>query len=203
MKEDNKFTNIQEEKIYECSQMDGEEKIYEIISSFFAELIQRRRNDPFEGGLQACAVIFPNQCAMKICENDGNEPHANAFINLVKYLNKDDKYISLNGARYFSLSRMERKKLIESGIGIRILDGKDELMLAINSNVGLLSQNQINILNKFLLLCKRLKDKKIYNTIIIGIHIDDCEIDFEDLSNEHYENIINSINNSQSKTSNI
>ena len=67
MNGDNKFTDIQEETIYVCSQEENEEEIDKKITSFF-----RRRDDSFECGLQACIVSFPDKSAMKVCEMDGN-----------------------------------------------------------------------------------------------------------------------------------
>ena len=201
MSNDNKFTNSQEEKIYICSQIEAEEEIDRKISNFFSELISRRRDDPIEGGLQACIVSFPDKSAMKICEMDGSASHANAFINLVKHLNGNYRYISVAGTGNFSISQVERRQLIESGIEIRILDGKNELMLAITSRIKSLSQHQIEILNKILLFCKRLKDNKTYDSVRIGLSISGCEVDFEDLTDGHYNDVLNSIKSLQEENS--
>ncbi len=197
MENDQRYTINQEEMIYVCNQIDNEENIDKNIKEFFTELINRRRNDPVEGGLQACAVVFPDKSAMKICENDGTAPHANAFINLVKHLNGNRNYISVQGTSNFMISRNENKQLIESGIGIRFLDGADELMLAINSNINSLSSHQVDILRKLIVSCKTLKDNNTYKNVKIGCYIADCKIDFEDLNDEHFNNLLDGIESLQ------
>lgn len=199
MEKDKRFTNIQEETIYGFSQIESEEETNKKISNFFSELVERRRDDPLEGGLQAGVVIFPDKCAMKICENDGLASHTNAFINLVKYLNGDHKYISTIGSGYFGLYLKEHSQLLENGIEVRILDGKQELMLAITSNSEIKSQYQFEVLSRLLLFCKTLKDNKTYDSVRIGLYTPVDEVDFNDLSDEHYENMLNIINNSKYK----
>lgn len=200
---DDQFTNSQEETIYVCNQTENEEEIDSKIIDFFSELVNRRRDDPLEGGLQACMVIFPEKSAMKVCEMDGTAVHDNAFINLVKHMNGDFRYFSVACTSNFLISKMERRQLIESGISIRILDGKNELMLAITSKVESLSKHQIEMLNKTLFYCKMLKDNQTYDRVKIGLHIPGFEIDFEDLTDEHYNNILNGINSLQKRTPNI
>ena len=196
MEEDKRFTSVQEEAIYAFKEMESEEEINRKMYAFFSQLVERRRDDPIEGGLQAGIVIFPDKCAMKICENNGSGSHLNAFINLVKYLNNDNRYISLAGTGYFAISAAERKQLTENGVEVRILDGQNELMLAITSEALEKSQYQFEMLNKLLSLCKELKDSKIYDSIKIGLHTPVDEIDFDDLYDEHYENIMRAINSS-------
>ena len=203
MSDDNRFTDFQDETIYTCNQIESDEQIDKEMASFFSILVNRRRNDPIEGGLQACAVIFPEKSAMKVCEMDGTAPHANAFINLVKYMNGDHRYNSLEGTKYPIISKMEKRQLFESGIEIRFLDGKDELMLAITSNLKSLSQHQTEMLNKILLFCKMLKDNQTYARVRVGFCVSEFEIEFENLTSDHYNNILNSINSLQKRSSNI
>lgn len=166
MENDVRFTNKLDEKIYVCLK-DNEEENEKNISAFFTELVNRKRYDALEGGLQACAVFFEDKGAMKICENDGRAPHMNSFINLIKHLNNDNNYLSLKGTGFFILSQQERKQLIESGIEIRILDGANKLMLTINSSIKDVSSFQIDAVNKVICACKTLKDSNIYNTVEI------------------------------------
>lgn len=203
MNDDNKFIDFQEETIYTCNQIESDDEIDKKIANFFSILVNRRRNDPIEGGLQACTVIFPEKSAMKVCEMDGTAPHDNAFINLVKHMNGDYRYISLKGTEFPMICKVERRQLSESGIQIRILDGKNELMLAITSNLKSLSQYQTKMLNRVLLFCKMLKDNQTYARVIVGFHISEFEIEFEDLTSDHYNNILNSINGLQKRSSNI
>ena len=151
---DKSFTNIQEEHIYTHNEIEKVELLDEEINAFFKELDKRKRNDLYENGLQACIVIFPDKCAMKICEGDGMAPHMNVFINLVKYLNNDPNYISVFGTSFFINFAKENRQLNENGIQIRIIDSEQILMLAITSMIDINSQYQISVLNKIIDICK-------------------------------------------------
>lgn len=185
--------------IFSSNQSDNEEETDKKINNFISLLVKRKREDPFEGGLQACMVIFPDKFAMKICENDGSAPHVNSFINLVKYLNNDSKYISLIGTSYFGIYSKERRQLYENGIEVRILDGNETLMLAITSKTDINSSYQIEILGKILFFFKVLKDEKAYECVNVGLHTPSAKIDFNDLSEEHYKNVLNVLNNLDNK----
>lgn len=200
--ENSKFTNIQEEKIYACYDIENNEKIDEKISLFFSELLERKRDIPFEGGLQAGIVLLSDCCAMKVCENDGIAPHLNTFVNLIKYLNNDDKYISLNGIGHFNLYRDELNQLNKDAIQIRILDGMNDLMLAIITRLSELTEYQTEILKKILLSCKTLKDNKKYDQVLVGFSNGTYKNEVEDLDDKHYESVLSTINNLQGNLTN-
>ena len=201
MSNESLFTDKQEEKFYVCSEKASDEENEKSLLSFFTELVDRRRDDPYEGGLQACAVILPDRSAMKICEDDGIAPHSHTFVNLIKHLNNDHKYFTLKGNSNFMLTNPERKQLIEKGVEVRILNGKSEINFIINSNLAVLSEYQVEMVSKLISACKVLKDNKTYDTVQVGFHNPVCEIDFEDLSNEHYSNLLDGIKDLD-KTSN-
>ena len=195
--EDKRFTDTQLEKIYVFNQMDSEEDIDKNLMEFFKELVNRRRNDIHEGGLQACAIIMPEKSAMKVTEQDGTTPHGYTYLNLIKHLNGDHQYYTRAGAQNFVLSQKESREKNESGIEIRIVDSANKIMLAINSKIKTLSQHQIDMLNKILLNCKIIKDSNIYNIFEVGCFVAECKVDIADLTDEQYENIINGINSLQ------
>ncbi len=193
MSTDERYTDKLDETIYAFIETDNEEEINKKLTTFFKELVTRKRDDPFEGGIQAVIIILEDKCAMKVCERDGIGPHTNSAINLVKYLNNDHKYLSIIGTGLFKLSTKERNQIAREAVEARILDGKEELMFAINSKVEEKSEFQIEILNKIINLCKTLKDNNTYKKVEIGVHTPKDDIEFEDLTDKHYENIITSL----------
>ena len=193
MNNDDKFTDVQVEKRYSFFQGENCEKLDSELSTFFSELVNWRRVDPFEGGLQAGAVIFPDKFAMKVCENDGFASHLDSFINLTKYLNNDYRYISSTGIRFHMIYANESRQIHDSGVTIRFLDGEDNLMLIITSKCEILSQFQSEVLNRLLFFCKTLKDKNVYSSVNVGFINRNDVVELDDLSNEQYRRILDSI----------
>ena len=62
--------NYLTEPIYIIDNKSDEEDINYVLSSFFEKLINRRRSDDTEFGLQAGGVIYPDRAGFKICERD-------------------------------------------------------------------------------------------------------------------------------------
>ena len=176
-----KFTAIQEEKFYYVSLDMPNENINNILTSFFMELVERRKDDPFEGGLQASIVIMPDKATFKVCEDDGKAPHMQTMINSIKYMNNDNNYLTREGISYFALYSKELSQLSEECVEIRVLDGKKELMLAIVSNRDIKSLFQVSLLEKIFAICSSFLENKIYKDIVIGLSTPTEKIDFEPL----------------------
>lgn len=177
-----KFTAIQEEKFYYVYLDMPKESINNTLTSFFMELVKRRKDDPFEGGLQASIVIMPNKATFKVCEDDGKAPHMQTMINSIKYMNNDYNFLTREGITYFSLYSKELSQLSEECIEIRVLDGEKELMLAIVSNRDIKSLFQVSLLEKIFAICTSLMENKIYTDIVIGLSTPTEKVDFEPLS---------------------
>ena len=184
------FTPIQQERFY--TGYDGEEDtlINSNISGFFKELIARKRDDPFEDGMQASIIILPDRFGMKCCENDGKAPHSNTETNIVRHLNGERKYLTVEGTKRPALYNDELGQIIGEGIEVRVLDGEKELMLAIVAHKDLKSEFQIKILRKIFLVCKALKEKGIYETVNVGFHTPTSKIEFSDFDHEHNERLL-------------
>lgn len=191
--EEQLYTDTLEETIYSATSSDSEEKIQSELESFFEELIKRKRNDPIEGGLQASIVIFPNKFLAKVNEEDGMGSHSQSCINLVKYLNNDHKYLTKFGMRHFNLYPKERNQLNILGTEIRILDGEEELMLAIVSEKSKENIFELKIIMEIIKLCSILMNKNYYKNVDIGIHTPNIKIDFGEWTQEKRENIFSTL----------
>ena len=176
--EEKVYINKLEEKIYYAKSTDSEEKITEQLKLFFEELVKRKRKDAIEGGLQASLIIFPKVFAAKINEKDGTATHASSSINLVKFINHDPKYLTDTGIRKFSIYKKEEKQKIENATEARILDGENELMIAIWSDKKSESSFELKMIKRIIAICDRLMKDKHYENIDIGIHTSNIKIDF-------------------------
>ena len=65
--------NKLEEKVYFVNKDFSEDNIINEIVYFLKEIILRRRDDSFEGGLQAGGIVFHDKGAFKISEKDDEQ----------------------------------------------------------------------------------------------------------------------------------
>ena len=189
------YTDKLEEAIYYATEKDTEEKATSELQKFFKELIERKRNDSLEGGLQAAMLIFPNIFLAKVNEEDGMGSHAHSNINLVKFMNGDHKYLTKYGIRKFNLYAKERNQIYDKATEIRILDGEEEMMLAIISNKDLESVFELKMIKRIILICNNLMKKNYYKNIDIGIHTPRITIDFGEWTDKKEKMMLEEIEN--------
>lgn len=192
---DDRYVKRLEEKIY--SSKGNKSELCDIeLRLFFNELIERKREDPIEGGLQAGMIILSDEFAAKINENDGSGLHSCTNINLVKYLNNDYRYYSDKAMRFPALYWDQTKVLSEEGVEIRILNGSEELMIEMSA-VNNINNYQKEIIKKIISICKDIMDN--YQKVMIGIHIPNMVIECRDLNDESYEDIMDILKKSNVK----
>ena len=198
MEEDKNYTETLEERIYEGRIENDEKDILRQLNLFLSNIIKRKRDDPIEGGLQATMIILPTSFGAKVTENDGKSVHERGFVNLVKHLNGDRKYLTDEGIRKLYLYKEESLQKIREGIEIRILDGENHLMLAITAQNNNQTEFQFDIIKKLLKYCKQIKDRGFYDIVEVGFHTKNIKIDFEDLDDNHFREIMAEIENVKS-----
>ena len=166
------FTDKLEEKIYYSNSTDSIEEIQKVLNSFINEVIKRRRNDEAEEGLQAVLIIGKEEFGAKITENNGSGSHQNSSINIIKYFNYDNNYISLEGTKYNNLYTEEYNELCFKTIQITIQSSEKKLKFIINSIFNKyieLSEFQDIMIKIFSNVIEELKQNNIYQTIeVVG-----------------------------------
>ena len=187
------YTKVLTEKIYKGTNKNEFKDNAHQMKLFFEMLYKRRREDPFEGGFQACALIMPDAFAAKANENDGLGIHGVEYINLLRYLQGNSEYFTSHGYGYFYLHKKETEEIILNGIEVRILDGQDKLMLAITSDRSIKSVFQLKVLKMIIDLCKQLKDKGLYQEVEVGINTPDIKIDFDEWTEDKFALMHNSL----------
>ncbi len=198
MMEDKYWKDHLEEKIYTANINDSQEKINEQINEFLTSLAKRKRNDLYEGGLQASLICFKGSFAAKVSENDGREPHIANEYNLYNFLNHKNKYLTDEGKDHFVLYMMDYLFIERFGFSTRILDSEEELMFPIISKNDIDSEFQIHVLETLIKYCKKMKENNIYKKIEIGIHSKNIEIEFEE---NNFDEILETLENIKEKKS--
>lgn len=166
------FTNKLQEKIYYGNYTNSKEEIQKVLKGFLNEVIKRRRNDEEEEGLQAVFIIGKEEFGAKITENDGSGSHQNSSINIIKYFNHDNNYISLEGTGYPNIFKKEYDELCFETIQITILSAENIIKFIINSIFNKyieLSEFQDIMIKIFSNVVEELKQNNIYQTIeVVG-----------------------------------
>ena len=103
MRANDVITEKLEEKIFSANSGNSKYNITEILYYFLDELVKRKRKQSNVGGLSAGLVCSKDHFAAKVNENDGKSSHFLTSVNLVKYLNGDNFFITEKGVGNTSL----------------------------------------------------------------------------------------------------
>lgn len=187
------------EKVYASNEYDGTIHMQQQLGDFIEELYERRKDDYNEEGLQAGMLIMPNAFAAKITDNDGNDPHLITNINLLRYIKKEKDFYVREAAGKFGLIKNEMSELIRNGIEIRIIDGEQNLMMAINSKQNIQTIFQLTVLKRLIDELWSIKQNELYKSIEVGFYSPISEIDVDELNEEVYSKLIEAIEKEKDK----
>lgn len=184
------FIDKLNEKVYSARIGDSKEEIVQILYYFFDELVKRKRKKTSEGGLHAGLVIDQDSFGAKINEDDGKHSHLGTSINLVKYLNKDDYFITDKAIGNSKLYKDALNQLSTQSVESRIVAGDRKLVMTFVSNHNALTNFQLDILESIAFACKLLVDNAIYDDINIGFRVGKSELMISSWNEEAYRNIL-------------
>ena len=191
--DNNMITNKTNEKIFSADNTFSNEQITQFLYYFFDEVVKRKRRKVYNGGLQAGLAVSKTAFAAKINEDDGKSSHLSTSINLTKYLNGDDFYITEKGLGNTSLYRHAYNELFTSCIDSRIVAGDRELLMSFISNRGELSYFQVGLLRAIADSCKLLIDNGILDNVSIGVRVGNIDFKIDNWDDEHYKELCDKI----------
>lgn len=129
---------------------DEEDKHYK-LSSFFNDLMTRRRDDEKEEGLQAGGVIYPDKAGFKISERDGHASHAQTQENVAQYLNGETSFSSEEAIGMIGLRRKDPNcwvNIARSAFTVRIVAAKEDLIFIFSTDSYRVSEFQIDTISE-------------------------------------------------------
>ena len=195
MEEKDYYTTELQERIYHGTVDDDSKTLSHEMNLFLSSLIKRKRNDPYEGGLQATMVILPTSFGAKVTENDGRSVHERGFTNITKFLNGDKIFLTDEGIRRTYLYKEESYQRIREGIEVRFLDGEEELLVAITTHTREQTDFQKEIIKRLLFYVKQIKDRGFYPSLKVGLTTKTIKMnDFEEFNDELYQQMIDALN---------
>lgn len=164
----------------------------EVLTEFFEEILERKKDDPYEGGLQASGVIFNGVAAFKINEDDGLAPHSLSFVNLVKEIEyKFDKtkpkiYATRDLLSRFKYYSEEQQKICKYATELRIVSAEDYMQITFLDRNEELSDFKKQVILKIAKLCRQAKEDCQIGEIYFGYSTKYHQADFTDISHEDY-----------------
>ena len=160
-----------EENVYTVDNGCDRQTIGKELVNFFKVLMARKRDDPFEGGLQGSMVIYHDKAGFKIAENDGLAPHAHTEETLAQYLDGDTKFSTAESLRRTALRRGDPHSYLtldSYGFTCRVLAGSDTLLLAFVTHNEEISKFQLEVIELCVQIAKILLKKGVFKSICIG-----------------------------------
>ncbi len=159
------------EKAYFFRDESEDEEITEQLKLFFEELINRKDSNG-EDGLQAIFVLLTDSFGGKVCEKNGMAPYDHSIINLVKFLNDQKDYLSVDESFDYSLRKDAMEEVDNKGIRGRIVSGKNSFTLAITGcKYSTLVKFQRDSLQKIIALCEEIRNKRVYSEVKVGMRL--------------------------------
>lgn len=200
MRANDVITEKLEEKIFSANSGNSKDNITEILYYFLDELVKRKRKQSNVGGLSAGLVCSKDHFAAKVNENDGKSSHFLTSVNLVKYLNGDNFFITEKGVGNTSLYKNNLNDLFLSCIETRIMAGDRELLMSFASNKGVLSEFQEDLLQAIVDSCKLLIDNNILDDVSLGFRTGKIDLRVSNWNDEEYKKICDAIEEERRRT---
>ena len=183
------------EKIYYFDNLTSMEEIERTLITFIGNLIARKRKTMYDGAAYKGVILnLPDKCALKVTEHDGIDSHHHSEINLLRYLNGEEDFLSTDDMVNPFLYSRDSRTIRDEALAIRFSSALDGLLFEadIPSNY-----NEFQLTNLILImkLIKETKDKNHYDKLEISMKTPIGKIYYTDLGKEEYDQIIDVINN--------
>ncbi len=177
------------EKVYSGDlareQLENENELW----NFFHEYASRKRgNNVFKNGFYASMIIMPDKWAAKVNEQDGQDFHTHTNLNLVRFLNGDDFFLTEDWAGRISLHEDESKKIIDEYISVSLLSCEDQCKIFIFCYNNKHTPFQISTVKEILKICKEIKNEYQGN-LEISFFNKDKSIEMDQITDEQEKKI--------------
>lgn len=143
--------NSLSEKVYTMYEFDSEEDIDYELSSFFDEIMARKRDDDIEGGLQAGGVIYPDKAAFKVSEKDGRGSHAQAQEHSSQFINGETSFTGDEAIGFMGGARRSDPNawmnIPKNGFTVRVVATEDMMIFIFNTYSYRISDFQLDVVH--------------------------------------------------------
>ncbi len=173
------------------------EDVERTMISFVNNLLERKRKEMYNGAAYKGVILnLPEKCGLKATEHDGVDSHHHSEINLLRYLNGEEDFLSVDDMVNPFLYRMDAKTISDEALAIRFSSALDGLLVELDVPTN---YNSFQLTNLILLmkLIKELKDRNHYKVveIVMKVPSERYKLHYNDLDNEKYNEMLEVINN--------
>lgn len=183
------------EKILYFDNLTSMEEIERKLIAFINNLIEKKRRDMYDGAAYKGVILnFPDKCVLKPTESNGMDSHHHSEINLLRYLNGEEDFLSTDDMINPFLYSREAKTIKDEALAIRFSSALNGLLVELDIPYN---YNEFQLTNLIIIikLIKELKEK-YYPVIEVTMSIpgERYKTHCNDLNKENYDKIIEVIN---------
>ena len=184
------------EKVLYFDNLTGMEDIEKTLIIFINNLVEKIRKTMYDGGAYKAVILnLPDKCGLKVTESDGIDSHHHSEINLFRYLNGNDNYLSTEDMINPFLYSRDAKAIREDDLSIRFSSALNGLLVELDIPHN---YNEFQLTNLIIImkLLRELREKNIYPIveIVMSIPNEKYKLHCLNLEKEKYEKLIDIIN---------
>lgn len=179
------------EKAYYFRDSSEDEVKEEQLKLFFEELVHRKKTIG-RSGLQAAFVLFPTVFGAKVCERDGDAPYDHSVINLVKFLNDQKDFLSIDESFVYELRKDAMEEADSKAVRGRIVSKENSFLLVITGGrYSPLNKFQREVLKEALTFCEESRNKGVFSEVKVGVTLygEGVEIECDTLTDNQLEKL--------------
>lgn len=152
--------------VFEDSMTDKD--IIKSLIPFFNDIYAHKRGVMFTNDFRSVIVVFDNIGYAKVCERNGYASHTQSAINILRYKNNDNDYLSEEDMNNPFIYRSEQKELREQAYNFRFSASKDDFLLDI-AVPPVNNQFQLKILRIVIKIIQELKQRQAFAKFTVNL----------------------------------
>ena len=185
------------EKVLYFDNLTAMEDVEKTLISFISDLINKKRNEMYDGAAYKTIMLcLTDKCGLKTTEHNGIDSHHHSEINLFRYLNDEDNFLSTEDMINPFLYNRDAKSIRSDVLAVRFSSALDGLLVELDIPMN---YNEFQLTNLILLfkLIKEARERNHYNRVEVVMSIASLrnKLHCGDLTNEKYNEFLEVINN--------
>lgn len=185
------------ERVLYFDNLTSMEEIEKTLINFINNLVEKKRKEMYDGASYKAVILnLPDKCGLKVTESNGIDSHHHTEINLLRYLNGEEDYLTTDDMINPFLYSSDARTIKEEDLTIRFSSALDGLLVELDIPRN---YNEFQLTNLILImkLLRELKEKNHFPIveIVMSVPNERYKLHCLDLEKEKYEKLLDVINN--------
>ena len=185
------------ERVLYFDNLTSMEEIEKTLINFINNLVEKKRKEMYDGASYKAVILnLPDKCGLKATESNGIDSHHHTEINLLRYLNGEEDYLTTDDMINPFLYSSDARTIKEEDLTIRFSSALDGLLVELDIPRN---YNEFQLTNLILImkLLRELKEKNHFPIveIVMSVPNERYKLHCLDLEKEKYEKLLDVINN--------